>query len=65
MTYKIDSFRFLARCSTLFGQANDKLAQCRDNVTGHGAEGHGPDMILDVARTDVFIEICIYISSSY
>ena len=32
-TYKIDAYRFLARCSTLLGYGKDCLAQCQDNVT--------------------------------
>ena len=32
-TYKIDTCRFLARCSVLIGQGKDWLAQDQDNVT--------------------------------
>ena len=33
MTYKIDTCRFLARCSALLGRGINWLAQCQDNVT--------------------------------
>ena len=33
MTYQIDTCRFLARCSALFEQGTDWLAQCQNNVT--------------------------------
>ena len=33
MTYKIDTYRFLAKCSALLGEDKDWLAQYQDNVT--------------------------------
>ena len=33
VTYKVDTHRILARCSTLFWQGKDWLAQWHDNVT--------------------------------
>ena len=66
MTYKIDTWRFLAKCATLLGQGKDQLTQCQDNVTEQGIGlwcwwpdfpalmsqvGVRPDMTLDVART--------------
>ena len=40
MTYKVDTCRFLARCSALLGQGKDWLAQYQYNVTD-GELGHG------------------------
>ena len=33
VTYKIDTCRFVARCSALLGQGKDWLALCQDNLT--------------------------------